>query len=169
MSGALSLKARFPYMFSGLHAGLTFYRGWTPALVRACERIDAVLPPGKYGFHWVQLSTDQGSGLFFYVLDDRRIPVVDIRGDSRRARMIRTDESAAIQVCSRVDSIVFEAERMTGSSCMVCGHRGGLSFQFGQALTVCGAHPPEALNSWGEEGLEGFWREAIEWEEAPSV
>jgi len=169
VNGALSLKARFPYMFVGQHAGLTFYRGWTPALSRACEQIDGLLPSGKFGFRWVQIGEDHGSGLFFYVLGGRRTLAVKIRGDSRRALLVGADEVGTPEVSSELDLLILEAERMTCTSCMVCGHRGDFSFHFGRALTVCNVHTPEALNLRGEEGLEGFWRAAVEWEEAPSI
>jgi len=169
VSGALALKARFPYMFDGQHAGLTFYRGWTPALTRACEQIDDVLPPGKQGFHWVQIGVDQGSGLFVYVLRERQTLVANLRGNSRRALFIGTMEVGATEIASKLDLLVLEAERVTSERCMVCGQRGNLSFHFGYGLTLCNAHPPTALNACWEEGLQGFWRQAIEWEEGPTA
>ena len=169
MSGALALKARFPYMFEGRHAGRTFYRGWTPALGRACEQIDAILPPGKQGFRWVQVTADQGVGLFVYALGRCQKLAVELRGDSRRALVVDTDETGAIELSMELDSIILDAERVTCRTCMVCGQRGELSFHFGCALTLCTAHSPDVLNQWREEGLAGFWREAIEWEEGPSL
>lgn len=169
VSGALALKARFPYMFEGRHAGLTFYRGWTPALSRVCEQIDDILPSGKHGFHWVQIGADQGSGLFVYVLGERQTLVADLQGSSRRALFIGTAEAGAAEISSKLDLLVLEAERVTSECCMVCGQRGNLSFHFGYGLTLCNAHPPGALNTCWEEGLQGFWRQAIEWEEGPTA
>jgi hypothetical protein len=50
------LIARYPYMFSGDHIGWTLFRGWTPVLEAACERIDELLPSNKLAFRWVELS-----------------------------------------------------------------------------------------------------------------
>lgn len=152
--------ARWPY----------FYRGWTPALSRACEQIGEMLPAGKHGFRWVQIRADGGCGLFVYMLAERRSLVVDIQGESRRAMLLGgADDRAAAEISANLDRVVLEAERVTGASCMVCGERAQLSFHFGHALTLCEGHSPDTLNEAGEEGLEGFWRESIEWEEASST
>lgn len=166
MNGAL-LKARFPYMFEGDHAGLTFYRGWTPILGRACEQIDRLLPPGKLGFRWVQLRADQGCGLFLYVLGEFRSLAVNLEGDTRRAMMFAAYDIAA-DLTPEVDRVVLEAERMTSTACMVCGGRAEAASYFGTELTLCSLHEPSALGRDRDEGLEGFWRQAIEWEARPS-
>jgi hypothetical protein len=166
MSDALSLKARFPYMFSGRHAGLIFYRGWTPVISRACERIDSMLPAGKLGFRWVQIRADHGCGFFVYVLS-RSALVLDLQGETRRAVAFESDCPVDAPMAAELDRLVLDAERVTGTTCMVCGHRGDLEFHYGCPITLCVSHAPRALNARGEEGLEGFWRESIEWEEAP--
>ncbi len=48
---------------------------------------------------------------------------------------------------------------------MVCGAPSKRRNYFGRELPLCDRHHPEFLNRCGEEGLEGLWREAIEWEE----
>ena len=166
MNGAL-LKARFPYMFEGDHVGLTFYRGWTPILGRACEQIDRLLPPGKLGFRWVQLRADQGCGLFLYVLGEFRTFVVNLEGDSRRAMLFAAYDVAA-DLAPELDRVVLEAERVTSTACMVCGRRAEAANYFGTELTLCSLHEPGALGRDSDEGLEGFWREAVEWEAHPS-
>lgn len=166
MNGAV-LRARFPYMFEGDHAGLTFYRGWTPILGRACEQIDELLPPDKLGFHWVQLRADRGCGLFVYVFAELRTFVADLKGDTRRAVMF-TAYDVATEMTVQVDRVVFEAERMTSTACMVCGRNAEPTCYFGTELTLCNSHEPGALSSKAEEGLEGFWRVAVEWEEVLS-
>lgn len=166
MNGAV-LRTRFPYMFEGDHAGLTLYRGWTPIFGRACEQIDGLLPPRKLGFHWVQLRADRGCGLFVYALAELRTFVADLERETRRARTLNADNVGA-EVTTQVDRVVFEAERMTSTACMVCGRNAEAASYFGAELPLCSSHEPTALNSKSEEGLEGFWREAIEWEEVSS-
>jgi hypothetical protein len=166
MNGAF-LKARFPYMFEGDHIGLTFYRGWTPILGRACEHIDGLLPPNKLGFRWIQLRADRGCGLFLYVLAEFRTFVLDLEGDTRRSMMLAAYDVAA-DLTRQVDRVVLEAERMTGTACMVCGRSAAPASYFGTELTLCNLHRPSALARNGDEGLEGFWREAVEWEAPPS-
>ncbi|MEJ8814274.1 hypothetical protein WKW77_24530 [Variovorax ureilyticus] len=169
MSGALSLKARFPYMFAGQHAGLTFYRGWTPVLARVSVRIDAILPAGKLGFRWVQIRADQGCGFFVYTLARRQALVLNLQGNTRRALAFEAEDLVAPPVAAELDLLVLDAERVTSTACMVCGHRAELGFHFGCAVTFCERHTPASLNLRGEEGLEGFWRESIEWEEVAST
>ena len=169
MSGALSLKARFPYMFAGQHAGLTFYRGWTPVLARVCERIDSILPAGKLGFRWVQIRADQGCGFFVYAFARHQALVLDLQGETRRALAFDMEDLVAAPVVAELDLLVLDAERVTSTACMVCGHRAELGFRFGYAITFCDRHAPASLNQRGEEGLEGFWRESIEWEEGAST
>lgn len=164
MNDALALKERYPYMFEGQHIGLTFYRGWTQILMRACEQIDEFLAGDHLGFRWVKLESDRGAGLFLYVLGESRHFVVDLHRETRRAMMFAAYDIAG-DVTIQVDRIVMEAERVAGTACMVCGGRAVPASHFGTELTLCAAHTPEALNCRGEEGLEGVWREAIEWEE----
>lgn len=164
MSGAL-LKARFPYMFAGDHAGLTLYRGWTPILCRACEQIDVLLPSSKLGFHWVQLRADHGCGLFLYVLGEFRTFVIDLKVDTRRAMVLAAYDEAA-ELTIQIDRVVLEAERVTRTACMICGGVAESAPYYGTELTLCASHSPCSLSVEGEEGLEGFWRQAVEWEEA---
>lgn len=168
MNDTSLLRARYPYMFKGQHIGLTFYRGWTPVLVRTCEQIDGILGANRLGFRWVELGSDRGGGLFVYLLGEDRQFVVGLHGESRRAMMVTTYDVAG-DVTTKMDRIVLEAERVAGTACMVCGGRAERALHFGVEVTLCASHSPESLNSQGEEGLEGLWREAIEWEEAASL
>ena len=158
-----SLRTRYPYMFQGQHVGLTIFRGWSPILARACEQIDGMLVPERLGFHWVQLRSDQGAGFFLYLLGENRHFVVDLNGKTRRAMMVAAYD-VANDLTIAIDQVVIEAERVAGTACMVCGARAEPTLHFGQELTLCACHAADDLNERGEEGLEGFWREAVEWE-----
>ena len=155
-------------MFQGPHMGLTLYRGWTPILTRACEQIDGMRGPEILGFRWVQLRSDRGLGMFVYLLGEYRDFVIDLREGTRRAMMVAAYD-VANDLTIAIDKVVLEAERLAGTACMVCGALAEPTLHFGQELTLCASHAAGDLNERGEEGLEGFWREAVEWEEGAST
>lgn len=159
-----SPRARFPAMFWGRHLGLTLYRGWNPILAAACGEIEHVLSHSALAFHWVQIEEEYGAARFLYSLGERSRYVIELTPQSRRAMIVVTHE-AADGLTKSIDRIVNEAERLTCESCMVCGARTSRGLHFGRELPLCPLHQPEILNRRGEEGLEGLWRHAIEWEE----
>ncbi len=156
-------RARFPYMFDGPHVGLVLYRGWVPILVRACEKIDQIVVLRGLKFHWVCLREENGTGWFFYSLNDRSRFLVDIGGSSRRA-LVHVNSEVPTTLTRRIDAIVCEAERLASEACLVCGARCTRARYFGQELPLCSRHCPDQMNEQAEEGLESVWRLSIEWE-----
>lgn len=165
-AGALSAWLRFPYMFEGQHAGLTVFRGWSPILALACEKIDRVVLDTRSSFRWVILDEEDGAGRFVYTLGGLPRFFVDVSGRSRRA-VVNTNDEALSHVARRIDALVCEAERLTSEACIVCGLRCERKRYFGHDLPLCNVHRPEHLNESDDDGLEGVWRSSIEWE-APS-
>jgi len=152
--------ARFAHMFDGPHDGLLILRGWTAILERACEEIDRMIAIKKLRFHWVSLQEVDGVGRFIYGVNDRVRLLVDIQGESRRAfTYVNSELPIAIQ--RRIDAIVWEAERLTAHSCVVCGAHCQPGTYFGRELPLCSLHTPELINEVPDEGLEGVWRCAI--------
>lgn len=158
------LRRRYPYMFSGDHIGRTLFRGWTSVLELVCERIDELLPSSKLEFRWVELGERDGIARFVYTLGERRHFVVDLERDSRRAMTVLASEPAR-EITLQIDEIVQEAEFRTTTLCMVCGRRCKSLHHYGRRLVLCNSHFPDFINEETEEGLEGVWRCAIEWED----
>ncbi len=158
------LRMRYPYMFSGDHIGRTLFRGWTPVLEWVCERIDELLPSSKLEFRWVELGERDGVARFVYLLGERRHYVVDLERDSRRAMTVLALEPAR-EITLQIDEIIQEAELRTSTLCMVCARQCKPSLHYGRPLVLCKSHFPDFINEEVEEGLEGVWRCAIEWEE----
>lgn len=160
------LVKRFPHMFSGEHGGRTLFRGWSPILAMACEEIQLTLEGSGVDFSWFRLALCDGEPLFLYLLGAPRRFVLDVHGDSRcvEAQLLQGNERT---FCPRLDGIVRESERIASQSCIVCGAPAPTTRHFGVRIALCGHHSPEILNSPQDEGLEGVWREAIEWEDLP--
>jgi hypothetical protein len=151
-------------MFDRPHAGITLYRGWNPILVAACATIQRAVVRKALGFRWVQIQEEDGVAALFYALGERTRFVIDLSHLSRRAVTLNAHVGAE-DLVRYIDSIVLEAERLSAEACMVCGTRSVRRNHFGRELPLCDLHQPGFLNADGEEGLEGLWREAIEWEE----
>jgi hypothetical protein len=158
-----SIRSRFPYMFEGDHDGLTLFRGWSPILAKACEKIDQIVLESSLAFHWVLLQEENAAGRFMYALGWRPRYFVDLSGCSRRA-LVHPNRKALASIARRIDAVVWEAERLTSEACIVCGVRCEHKHYFGRELPLCKAHQPEHLNEFGEEGLQGVWRSSVEWE-----
>lgn len=159
----LSPRVRFPIMFSGDHLGLTLFRGWNPILTTACGSIERLLSQQELPFHWVQLQEEQGVGCFLYSLGKHCRYAIQAAGHSRRVMILTTQEEAR-DLSKAIDAIVNEAERLSSEACLVCSARTARRKYFGRELPLCLRHSPELLSLPGEEGLEGVWRRAIEWE-----
>jgi hypothetical protein len=151
-------------MFGGPHAGITFYRGWDPILVTGCAGIQRAVVRKGLGFRWVQIQEEDGVAALFYALGERSRFVIDLAHPTRRAVVLNA-HARADDLVRYIDGLVLEMERLSAEACMVCGARSVRRNYFGRELPLCDRHQPEFLNASGEEGLEGMWREAIEWEE----
>jgi hypothetical protein len=164
LQSSLAVIRRFPYMFDGEHAGRVLFHGWMSAFQVACRDIDLLLPPGKLGFRWVRLGEKDGAAWFVYALSERRSYVLDVERESRRAMTVAASD-APDDLCSEIDGIVLQAELATSRQCMVCGQKCEGARYFGRLLVLCDDHDPRAANEEREEGLEGIWRQSIEWED----
>ncbi|MEJ8814781.1 hypothetical protein WKW77_27165 [Variovorax ureilyticus] len=160
----VSARSRFPAMFSGPHAGITLYRGWNPILAAACREIQQAVEFRGLGFRWVRIEEEDGVAALFYALGERSRFVIDLANSSRRAVVLNT-HARADDLVRYIDCVVLDAERLSAEACMVCGAHSRRRNYFGRDLPLCDRHQPEFLNASDEEGLEGLWREAIEWEE----
>ena len=160
MSDAVALLEGFPTMFAGPHLGLVLYRGWAQILFGAFGEIDRVLAGRTCAFHWVYLEEDGGFARCVYSLGERWRYVIDIQDRSRRALPLVTSDEPKDLVL-RIDGIVFEMERLTGESCIICGAPATRESHFGRLLPLCCRHHPDLVNKREEAGLEGIWREAI--------
>ena len=160
------LVKRFPHMFSGEHGGRTLFRGWSPILATACEQIQIALSGTGVDFSWYRLALCDGEPLFLYLLGVRRRFVLDVEGDSRCVE-VQLIPGVERTFCPGLDAIVRESERIASQSCLVCGAPASATRHFGVLLALCERHSPEILNDPYDEGLEGVWREAIEWDDQP--
>jgi hypothetical protein len=160
MSDAVALIEGFPAMFAGPHLGLVFYRGWARILLGAFEAIDRVLVGRTCAFHWVHIDQEDGFARCVYSLGERWHYVIDLEDRSRRAVALVTSDEAR-DLVPRIDGIVFETERLTGESCIVCGTPAKRASHFGHLLPLCPRHHPGLMNKPEEAGLEGIWREAV--------
>jgi len=163
-TGPASARSRFPAMFSGPHAGFTLYRGWNPILAAACDEIRRAVVRKGLGFRWVRIEEEDGVAALFYALGERSRFVIDLANSSRRAVVLNAHVRAD-ELVRYIDCVVLDAERLSAEACMVCGVYSRRRNYFGRDLPLCERHQPELLNASDEEGLEGLWREAIEWEE----
>jgi len=148
-------------MFEGPHLDLVVYRGWTRILDSAFASIERVLVGRSRAlFHWVSIDLQDGRARCVYSLGENWQYLTDIDDESRRAvAVVRSEELT--DLVSLIDVIVFEAERLSGESCLVCGARSERAFYFGVLLALCPEHQPGLMNRMEEEGLEGVWRESI--------
>lgn len=160
----VSPRLRFPAMFDGLHLGLTLYRGWNLILLSACASVSRLLVQQPLAFRWVQLQEEDGVGRFLYSLGEHCRYAVEVAGRSRRVMILVTQDEAR-ELATAIDGIVNEAERLSSEACLICGARTARRLYFGRELPLCLLHQPEVLNAPAEEGLEGVWRHAIDWEQ----
>lgn len=150
----------FPTMFVGPHLGIVLFRGWHQILRDAFLQIDKLRTERDCAFHWVRLDEEEGFACCLYSLGERTRYVVDAANGSRRAmRVVSNDEPTGL--VAEIDAIIFDSERVTGESCIVCGTACQRASYFGRMLPLCERHHPDLVNEQREEGLEGVWRRAI--------
>jgi hypothetical protein len=143
MTTPKQLKARFPYMFSGPHIGLTFYRGWWPVFVHLCADIDQALGPDKSGFHWTQLKEKFGVARWYFALGGRSALFIDLIAKDGTATLRQDTEDSDRSLAAlrrKIQTLVNEATGKTCDLCILCGNPGQVDQHRGYLLTVCPAH-----------------------------
>lgn len=64
----LGVAIRFPYMFANPLDQMVISKTWSAAFRLTCLEIDAFLGEDKRGFHWRQLSIEDGRSLWYWAL-----------------------------------------------------------------------------------------------------
>jgi len=66
----MRVALRYPYMFKGRHFDLIVHRKWISAFEQTCMDIDKMLGQDKCGFHWTELTSQDGHPCWYWELAD---------------------------------------------------------------------------------------------------
>ncbi len=127
MNPLRELEAKYPYMFSGDHIGISVARGWLPMFSALCEEIDKELGADKQGFHWRQVKEKFGSGRFYYQFGRTKQPMrIDLTSPGgvlsfKAQDKPRSAKNEKHEVQTMVGLMISKAEAITSKTCIVCG------------------------------------------------
>ncbi|SCK11194.1 hypothetical protein VAR608DRAFT_0551 [Variovorax sp. HW608] len=157
-----ALHARFPYMFplegQEHRRAYAFYRGWMPALAKACEDIDKLLGTDKRGFHWTRLREKFGSPSFGDQMEGKARVAINIHRPTEVVRHACEPVEGHAPVALAINERVLQLEVELRSCCIVCGAPSVINNDRGPWASLCPTHRAEDDGPDGSMG--SVWESA---------
>lgn len=153
------VQARYPYMFSGKHLGISIARGWIQIFAKLCDDIDELLGSDKRGFHWRQCKEKFGSARWYWTMNDitpsHRVDLIGPDGVSAYATVAKSCEPQDAALTRQLSELIDAAVLETTRSCAACGKQGKNDRGDGWYLVLC----PEHIQMRAENLLPSIWFE----------
>ena len=118
----LRLAMRYPYMFPNRNLGLEMCVAWNPTFGQLSADIDAQLGKDKCGFHWRQLTQDNGAPAWYWRLDpalDQRLVMTMVEGEMDLT-VLNPEGDPKRELRDAIRDLVNTAMVKAGSPCAVC-------------------------------------------------